>query len=28
MVFVEYLNEGIVFLLGCGMAMQYPSTFQ
>ncbi len=28
MVFVEYFNEGIVFLLGCGMAMQYPSTFQ
>jgi len=28
MVFVDYPNEGIAFLLNFGMAMQYPSTFQ
>jgi len=27
-VFVEYPNEGITFLLGFGMAMQYPYKFQ
>ncbi len=28
MVFADYANEGIVFFLGFGMAMQYPSKFQ
>ncbi len=27
-VFVKYPSEGIAFLLGCGMIMQYPFTFQ
>jgi len=28
MVFVDYPKEGIAFLLGYGMATQYPSKFQ
>jgi hypothetical protein len=28
MVFVDYPNKGIVFFIGFGMAMQYPSRFQ
>ncbi len=28
MVFIDYPNEGIVFLLGFGIDMQYPSMFQ
>jgi len=28
MVFVNYPKQGIVFLLGFGMVMQYPSRFQ
>jgi len=28
MVFVDYPNEGITFLLGFGMVMQYLSKFQ
>jgi len=28
MVFVEYLNADIIFFLGFGRVMQYPSKFQ
>ncbi len=28
MVFANYPNKGIAFLIGFGMAMQYPSKFQ
>jgi hypothetical protein len=28
MVFVDYAKEGIAFLVGFGMALQYPSKLQ